>query len=323
MSHPVLTVSPDVSLSLAASQMADAQVSCLAVGDENHLEGIITERDVTRAYAAINDQSLTMQVGEFMTSVVYTLNEDATCTDAITLLERYNIRRILITNASGTLRGVVTQSDLLRAHAKEVELQKTVLEDRVAERTQELEMLTTTLKNLARIDPMLDIGNRRAMDEALSQLEEQVLRYKKPYAVALIDVDFFKAFNDNYGHGAGDEVLKHISRTMKKTIRGADSVYRYGGDEFLALFLEVSGEDALIVAERLRCNIESLDLTHRLSLQGRVTVSIGVADNVTFPGAQDILLTGADEALYAAKNNGRNRTELATRTLSSWSPNNC
>ena len=258
-----------------------------------------------------------------MTSGVYALNEDATCTDAITLPERYNIRRILITNASGTLRGVITQSDLLRAHAKEVGLQKTVLEDRVAERTQELEMLTTTIKNLARIDPMLDIGNRRTMDEALSQLEEQVLRYKKPYVVALIDVDFFKAFNDNYGHGAGDEVLEHISRTMKKTIRGADSVYRYGGDEFLALFLEVSGEDALIVAERLCCNIESLDLTHRLSLHGRVTVSIGVADNETFPGAQDILLTRADEALYAAKNNGRNRTELATRTLSSCSPNNC
>ena len=135
------------------------------------------------------------------------------------------------------------------------------------------------------------------------------MRHGSRYAIALIDVDFFKAYNDHYGHLAGDRALKSLVTTINDNIRVADSLFRYGGEEFLAVFPDESLEDAAISAERVRQGIEDRAYEHAESTFGMLTVSIGVAACSDANESWEAVLSKADNALYAAKNTGKNRTE--------------
>ena len=312
MSSPVIAVEPNTRLDMAAERMYEQRISCVVVLEKDTPVGIVTERDITQVVAEkrLNDQEIT--VSDVMTTGLMTLNVDADCSDALRMLKQNNIRRCVIVDAQEQLCGVITQTDLLRAHARDIELQKQVLEDRVSERTQELQKLNQRLETLSRVDPMLDIGNRRAMDLALEQLQSRASRSDHGYALALIDVDFFKTYNDHYGHMAGDAALKNLADTIKQNIRVADSLYRYGGEEFLIIFPDESLEDAAISAERVRKGIQARALEHEASDLGVLTVSIGVAA-LTHAGEHwESVIRHADDALYNAKNQGKNRIETFT-----------
>ena len=309
MTSPVKTVAVDFPLEQAARIMCDEQISCLIVNENEAPVGILTERDITRAVATNPSGAAGVLVHEIMTVGIKTITIDASSTEALALLKNNGIRRCVIVNAAGKTCGVITQTDLLRAHARDIEIQKQVLEDRVSERTRELQMLNTRLETLSLVDPLLEIGNRRAMNNALRQLQERIARHGSRYAIALIDVDFFKAYNDHYGHLAGDKALKLLVSTINDNIRVADSLFRYGGEEFLAVFPDESLEDAAISAERVRQGIEERAYEHVESPLGMLTVSIGVAACRFESENWETVLSKADSALYAAKNSGKNRTE--------------
>ena len=309
MSSPVATVRPDLPLHTAAARMCDEKISCLVVTEDETTIGIVTERDITRAVAENKISTQSAVVSDIMTSGVLSLNIDAACTEALSLLKQNSIRRCVIVDARQTMRGVITQTDLLRAHTRDIELQKQVLEDRVHERTRELKQLNQRLETLSRVDSMLEIGNRRAMDIALEQLQSRTNRSGRGYALALIDVDYFKAYNDHYGHLAGDVALKNLADAIKQNIRVADSLYRYGGEEFLIIFPDESLEDAAISAERVRQGIQACAFEHEASALGVVTVSIGVAALSETQEHWESVLRNADNALYKAKNQGKNRIE--------------
>ena len=169
---------------------------------------------------------------------------------------------------------------------------------------QQLELLKATdaLERLATHDGLTDLKNRRALDEQLALEFQRARRYKTPLSMILLDVDKFKSFNDTYGHPAGDEVLKSIGKILGGGVRNIDLAARYGGEEFALLLPNTDDVGALILAERLRSKIESHDWKVRA-----VTSSFGVATlNAEMKEAAQ-LLKSADEALYHAKENGRNR----------------
>jgi two-component system cell cycle response regulator len=116
----------------------------------------------------------------------------------------------------------------------------TTLHYQLAQQQAELRRLNDELSFMARKDPLTGLGNRRALQEALESLEAQVARYGHSYCIALVDVDHFKAYNDAFGHQAGDRILEAVSAELTSHARGGDSVYRYGGDEFLCIFPEQS-----------------------------------------------------------------------------------
>ncbi len=160
----------------------------------------------------------------------------------------------------------------------------------------------------ARHDTLTGLGNRLRLAEDLDALCGRVARYGHLYSVALLDVDHFKGYNDSSGHMAGDDILRAVSRALTQQIRSGDTVYRYGGEEFLVLLPEQSIESAALAAERLRAAVESLALPHPGG--GVVTVSAGVAA-LSDPGCRpDQLFALADKALYRAKSRGRNRVEV-------------
>ncbi len=165
------------------------------------------------------------------------------------------------------------------------------------------------LQELSFKDGLTGISNRRALDEAIARMARQGRRTNKPLSILMLDVDFFKLYNDIYGHLAGDDCLKILARTIKDSSqRPLDFTYRYGGEEFLLLLEDTSEKGASIVAERILSGVRALNLPHEGSPYGRVSVSIGIAladlgDDTLLP---EDWIKCADAALYRAKAAGRN-----------------
>jgi diguanylate cyclase (GGDEF)-like protein len=176
------------------------------------------------------------------------------------------------------------------------------------EQKDELKKLNRELFAMSRRDPLTRLGNRLRLREDLETLGAQAQRYGHSYCAMLCDVDFFKAYNDTYGHLAGDEVLKRVADVISENLRGGDMAYRYGGEEFLIMLPEQSLESAVSIADRLRRAAEALRIPHEKNPPGVVTISLGVAAlPAGEPKSTDDLLKEADEALYRAKESGRNR----------------
>jgi diguanylate cyclase (GGDEF)-like protein len=176
----------------------------------------------------------------------------------------------------------------------------------------ELERLNHELADIARRDPLTGLGNRRALQEDLVLMEDRARRYGHRYCMALLDVDHFKAYNDTYGHLAGDLVLQAVAGEFRSQARGGDTLYRYGGEEFLCIFPEQSLRTGSIAVERMRQGVERLCTPHEATPRGVLTISGGLSlfDSAHGHSIHDVLKE-ADEALYRAKQLGRNRVEQA------------
>ncbi len=190
--------------------------------------------------------------------------------------------------------------------------QKSKLEDLVAKRTVELEAANAQLETLVRNDPLTGVTNRRGFDEKVEEEWRRASRYGAFVSILMIDVDYFKNYNDNLGHQAGDRALKMIANALAKLFkRAGEIVARYGGEEFVVLMPGVTPGETIEAAERARLQIEDLKLSHPSSdASAVVTVSIGYS--IAFPGEMNsatALISAADKALYKAKLNGRNRVE--------------
>jgi diguanylate cyclase (GGDEF)-like protein len=160
----------------------------------------------------------------------------------------------------------------------------------------------------ARTDPLTTVSNRLRLMEDLEALPGRVRRYGHRYCAALCDVDGFKAYNDCFGHLSGDEVLRRVSRVMLEQLRDGDSLYRYGGEEFLIILPEQSLAQAATGMDRVRQSVEGLCIPHAPAANVPfLTISVGIAE--LRGGLIDRWLRSADAALYVAKAHGRNRLE--------------
>ena len=183
---------------------------------------------------------------------------------------------------------------------------KTVGLEGIARNISERKALEEKLTNLARIDDLTQIYNRRYFYE---EAEKQLLhahRYQHPFALLMLDLDFFKQVNDTYGHRTGDELLKHFAQICREIIRETDIFGRMGGEEFAILLPETDLDSAMLLTERIRHTVE----TRPLSLQDAAlfySTSLGIAMNEKDGMPLGKLLSHADKALYAAKSAGRNR----------------
>ena len=173
----------------------------------------------------------------------------------------------------------------------------------------DLKIKNDMLEKLSMYDGLTNIRNRRFFDETFEKTFNEIKRDKKSLAVLMIDIDFFKPYNDNYGHGQGDETLRKVAKALEKTIkRASDFVARYGGEEFVILLKDINKNGVEAVANNLLNAVRELKITHEFSkIENYVTVSIGVS---YYNSSSDItkleLLLKADETLYSVKNSGRN-----------------
>jgi diguanylate cyclase (GGDEF)-like protein len=162
------------------------------------------------------------------------------------------------------------------------------------------------LRELSERDPLTIIYNRRKLLELLGIEVDKAKRYSRPLSLIMLDIDHFKKVNDNYGHTSGDSVLKTTTNIVSTIIRNVDIFARYGGEEFIVLSPETNIEGAKVLAEKIRVAVEQ----YSYPSVGKVTISAGVAE-LSDKDSGAVLITKADEALYVAKQGGRNRVEAA------------
>jgi diguanylate cyclase (GGDEF)-like protein len=165
------------------------------------------------------------------------------------------------------------------------------------------------MKELAYVDGLTGIFNRRYFEMRIAEELERAVRFMGRMSVIMVDIDHFKRLNDEFGHLLGDEVLRGVSTILKQHLRKVDMVSRYGGEEFAIIIPETTGANALVVAEKLRRQIESHPFP---GVPRPVTISCGVADYPSHGNIRDELVAAADGALYQAKQAGRNRVIAAS-----------
>lgn len=299
MTSVTVTVSPDDLMSTAIERMIDNICSSVVVIENDFPVGIFTENDALKVLSGFfkNQDFSDLLVRDVMSTQPECLILTTPLYEALVLTRDQSIKHLIVVDEQKKIVGLVTQTDLVGAYVQWFDVQK------------ELETDNLELYQLSNEDPLMEIGNRRAMNDDLDFIQATAKRHNKSYAVALIDVDFFKKYNDLYGHQMGDKALTEIADAIKKNKRDSDRLYRYGGEEILLLMPETDSAAAMVAAERVRAGVESLKRTHRESSFGYLTVSIGVASSIGETWSS--LVKSADSALYRAKKSGRNQLAVA------------
>ncbi len=189
------------------------------------------------------------------------------------------------------------------------------LENQLASKNKQLKSLNEKLEELVRVDPLMQIGNRYSFYEEIKKLHYRFMRYGDPYGLYICDVDHFKQYNDTYGHQAGDQVLRTVAQCIKNSLREGDEAFRYGGEEIVVLLPLQQIDGTLASANRVLSTIASMNITHEKSSYGKLTISVGATACTCehlHTNWKDVL-EEADQALYQAKENGRNQVCVYTK----------
>jgi diguanylate cyclase (GGDEF)-like protein len=206
--------------------------------------------------------------------------------------------------------------ETITEHADGIETQLRSSYREIGRLCRELAIANQELKRLAHNDALTGLANRRRFDQYLEEAWQQLAQSQQPLSLILGDVDFFKLYNDAYGHLAGDECLRDVAQTIRQTVkRSSDLVARYGGEEIAVVLPSTDAMGALSLAQTIGKQVRSLQLTHEGSKVSQfVTLSLGVASHIPNSSlSYEALIADADAALYEAKRTGRDRALLCPK----------
>lgn len=201
------------------------------------------------------------------------------------------------------------------AGTQEMIRQNQALEQELGKSSMAMKELQRDLEQVrkeALTDGLTSLSNRKAFDSEIRRIAKEADANLQAFSLVMFDIDYFKSFNDNYGHQVGDQVLRLVARTLIEGVKGRDVAARFGGEEFAILFPETTMEGAVKAAENLRKTVAGKEIVNRNTgdILGRITLSGGIAQYVFGENVED-LIERADAALYTAKHNGRNQVAAA------------
>ncbi len=257
-------------------------------------------------------------VSKHMVSAPSNLLQGTPLLSAMEMIEKRNVTTLIVVSTGGELLGVVAPHELVQAYCTMMRCNSNSLEQTVVQRTEELKNDNHKLASLSMIDPLTRLGNRRAMEVDIIRIHASGIRHRRIYSTALFDIDYFKKYNDYYGHQAGDNILQLVANHFQKCIQDTDSFYRYGGEEFLMIMPETNQEEAFLSVERIIDGLANLHIPHVESPFSFITLSAGVASSChqgqrLAKWRQVVKL--ADEGLYMAKASGRNQVLISEQSI--------
>ncbi|MBA4369866.1 MAG: hypothetical protein C0403_19735 [Desulfobacterium sp.] len=295
-----------------------------------YINNISAERELTAEFIKEIGKRLIELESYLLESLSFSINHDQANQEFNTLLEKQlgDLRsRVDFSKTLTELKEtVVSRLEIInhaledkrlkdKLHQNEADQKVTALQQHLAEMkntistvNEQSRMLEQELLN----DPLTGAYNRRAYDRNIENEMSRYLRYKRPFSMLLLDVDHFKKINDTYGHTIGDKCLKEIIKRIKPALRDTDFLARYGGEEFIVILPETGGEIAKEAAERMRSIVENIEFLHKKELV-KITISIGVTQVLPSDETHETIFHRTDQALYKAKNSGRNRVVLHTK----------
>ena len=314
MNAEVLQGEPSTPLRTVIRKMNESGHSAFIVCEAGRPVGVISERDtISFLHSLFEGEDLEgATAGDVMTTPVKSLPEFASMAEVMRMLRENGFRRVPVIDEKERLAGIINLADLQNAMNGALEKRGRDLEVAVMKRTAALQAANARLEEISIHDSLTGLLNRRSLDDRLGELHALTRRYRNPYSVLMADIDHFKAYNDSQGHIAGDEALVALSRLLEKAVRESDSVFRYGGEEFLITMPETDAEGARLVGERIQSLLAERAIPHVSSETAPwLTVSIGIVtidhSNVRSFDEWTDVVEAADRCLYRAKETGRNR----------------
>jgi diguanylate cyclase len=291
------------------------------INDHLAQSGSLTDSDLEEIYASyVSPTRLTDRIDSVGSKVMDEIEQVMAMVDAaVGTASSYSESLADLTQQLGEskdregLRAIV---ESLVQSAKDMEASNLKLEERLNASKQEIIELQTNLevvRNESLTDPLTQLANRKFFDASLERAVADAQAKNEPLSLMMCDIDHFKAFNDNYGHLTGDQVLRLVAMSLKQNVKGLDTAARYGGEEFAVILPNTVLRSAITVGDHIRRAVMTKELMKRSTGErlGRVTISIGIATMKKSDSIQS-LIERADNCLYAAKRHGRNRVMSET-----------
>jgi len=292
-------VNSDDSTKVVLQKMKIADKDCSIIVEDGVPIGIFTIKDVLALFKENKDTNL--PISHYMTQPVESIGSKSSIKQAIAFIKSKPFKRLVVVDSEEKIVGIIMQKELISLAYNNWSVLMKRHQSELHELNDMLSEQANRYKHLAAIDPLTNLYNRYKFIELYTT--ESLAMKQRDHAMSLImvDIDYFKMINDQYGHNSGDDILRATAAVIKNTVRNVDIVCRWGGEEFIILLPTVDGHQAMIIAEKLRKQIETKACIDDIN----ITASLGVTQAVDNDSLEEIVAR-ADSALYRAKHNGRN-----------------
>jgi len=289
----------DTLTSSVLKSMADNRYDCIVITNDNLPIGILTTKDVMELIK--NSFDLNVPISNYMSSPIETINEAASIKEAINFMKEKHFKRIVVTNSKNVLTGLILQRELISLSYSKWSVLMREYSTELSEINNLLEKKTKKYEKMASTDQLTGLYNRYKFTELFNSEYHTMEQRDNSMCVMMIDIDYFKIVNDKYGHNIGDNVLLQTSNILLKHFRNVDIISRWGGEEFVVLLPTATIENGKKIAEKIREHLSDYDMGKGL----KITASFGLTE-VKVGDCLEITIKRADDALYEAKNSGRN-----------------
>jgi len=285
--------------SIILHEMAKSKFDNVVVVENNKAIGILTTKDIIELVQ--NKSNLELSVSHFMSTPVETIKNNASVKEALNFVKEKHFKRLIVVKDNGELSGIISQKELISLTYSKWALLMKEYQEELSEINHMLEEKNQKYKKLASTDSLTGLYNRYKLSELYISTYNMMIQRSSNLSIIMLDLDYFKKINDNFGHNVGDDVLVQTAHILLRHLRNIDIIGRWGGEEFIVFLPTVNLKTATKLAENLRHTISE----HEFEIVGQIHASFGVTE-VKIGDSMESAIERADQALYSAKSSGRN-----------------
>jgi len=279
--------------------MVDGEFDCMVVTKQDEPIGIVTTKDIIKIIN--NSYDMNIEISNHMSSPIQTVNESASIKEVISFIKQRHFKRVIITNNDDKLVGLILQKELISLSYSKWAILMKEYSNELAQVNDLLQKKTKKFEEKASIDHLTKLYNRYKFTELFISEYNTMLQRDNDMSLMMLDIDNFKKVNDTYGHNMGDKVLVEVSKLLSKYLRNVDIIARWGGEEFIALLPTATIQNASILANKIREELQKINMGDDLY----ITASFGLTRVIPGDNLEDTVKR-ADDSLYKAKDLGKN-----------------